>query len=111
MLNNYGEINKNNNSYNSETEKNIKLAKNILCNFLIIDFIVIFFISFYLKSKNKNIESLKCKLHSFLLIDCFKLIIYKIIQQNLDSIPNELFFFIIFLPISFNSFLFWIYYY
>ena len=80
-------------NYEYEMEKNLESAENILSYvILFIDSILLIFCYFFLKSNNKVVKSLKCKLYSLFIIDILFLLIRMYTFQKKDSIPNEFFF-------------------
>ena len=81
------------NNYYYEGQKNLETAEMILSHVvIIIDYILIFICCLIVKSKDKNMKLFKYKLYSLYFIDSILSLIYKILYNRLDNIPNELFF-------------------
>ena len=76
-----------------EGQKNLAKADKIVSFVLIIyDYILIILCFLIIKSKDKNIKLFKYKLYSLFFIDSILLLLYLILYHKMDSLPNELFF-------------------
>ena len=95
MSNNDEELYYNRNLDTNEYIKNIQIlidSENLILNInIIVDYILILFCFYFLKTTNSKDKPMKCKLYSFFLVDSISSLIdkYSLVKKN--SIPNELF--------------------
>lgn len=76
-----------------EGQKNLeKTDKIVSFAFIVYDYILIILCFLIIKSKDKNIKIFKYKLYSLFIIDSILLLLYLILYHKLESLPNELFF-------------------